>query len=473
MDILDFGKENIVKGMSCKFIEDNHFICGIIVGSKLDIYDFLIDNVDIYIDIAETLLSVELFEYLSCDSFSSLGLYDTDKNNIKLLCRQRNQEINCYFIKITINEESSIELIGDENIVFTTSNDFTEKNCYFSEFDNQYLFCCGIKDMIKCYIIKKDIYTILNEFKISMLGDNSYLTIKINNGCANLFFMNANNNINNVYGYYICIPECNAKLFYRIVNSLNEDGDNGKLNDLVNIKTNNYYFEIIDNIDDIGYFTLNDEKLKQRHLINNNDILDFIVTKEGISTNTYKYVKFKVSVEEEMVYPNICDLELLFIACYYSCSKCNKDAINSTHKRHNCITCKENFYKSPDNNNNCFSIDKKQKNWYFDEINNEFGLCNEACLCSCTGPTKSDCLECYEEFDLDISLNEFKNQIINDITSYTEASYFFNGTDFLAMILSSDNLEPVEQFKKGITSFDLGNCTNVLKEHYKIKKEKI
>ena len=261
----NFPKDSVI-GMSCKFIEDNYFICGKIVLLKLYVYNFKI-NIDFSIEPLLTLLPDESSDYLYFDSISSLGLYDTDKNNIKLLCRQRNQEINCYFIKITTNEESSIELIGDENIVFTTSNDFTEKNCYFSEFNNQYLFCCGIKDMIKCYIIKKDIYTILNKFKISMLGDNSYLTIKINNGCTNLFFMNANNNINNVYGYYICIPECNTK-FYRIVNSLNEDGDNGKLNDLVNIKTNNYYFEIIDNIDDIGYFTLNDEKLKQRHLIN-------------------------------------------------------------------------------------------------------------------------------------------------------------------------------------------------------------
>ena len=49
--------------------------------------------------------------------------------------------------------------------------------------------------------------------------------------------MNTINNINTAYGYYICIPECKAQS-YRIVNSLNEDGDNGKLNNLVNIKTN-------------------------------------------------------------------------------------------------------------------------------------------------------------------------------------------------------------------------------------------
>lgn len=36
--------------------------------------------------------------------------------------------------------------------------------------------------------------------------------------------MNINNNINTVYGYYICKQKCNTKL-YLIVNSLNEDDD--------------------------------------------------------------------------------------------------------------------------------------------------------------------------------------------------------------------------------------------------------
>ena len=36
--------------------------------------------------------------------------------------------------------------------------------------------------------------------------------------------MNTNNNINTVYGYYICTQKRNTKL-YLIVNSLNEDDD--------------------------------------------------------------------------------------------------------------------------------------------------------------------------------------------------------------------------------------------------------
>ena len=38
------------------------------------------------------------------------------------------------------------------------------------------------------------------------------------------------------------------------------------------------------------------------------------------------------------------------------------------------------------------------------------------------------------------------------------------------MVLSSDNLDPKEQLKRGISAIDLGNCTNIIKEHYNISK---
>ena len=43
---------------------------------------------------------------------------------------------------------------GQENLIFISEdNDFSEKDCCFSEFNNEYLFCCGIKDYIICYRI--------------------------------------------------------------------------------------------------------------------------------------------------------------------------------------------------------------------------------------------------------------------------------------------------------------------------------
>ena len=116
-----------IEGLSCKIIEDKNSICAIISESNLEIY-CLIKPSDFS---SNELILYNNANNLIYDSISSFGLYDTDINNIKLLCRQIDQNIKCNFFKIFINEESSrYELIGDENIIFTTSNNFTEKNLF-------------------------------------------------------------------------------------------------------------------------------------------------------------------------------------------------------------------------------------------------------------------------------------------------------------------------------------------------------
>ncbi len=57
---------------------------------------------------------------------------------------------------------------------------------------------------------------------------------------------------------------------------------------------------------------MNNEKLEQRKLINNNDLLDIIVTKENISIKLNETIQFKVSVKEKMAYSKTCNLLLVF-----------------------------------------------------------------------------------------------------------------------------------------------------------------
>ena len=59
---------------------------------------------------------------------------------------------------------------------------------------------------------------------------------------------------------------------------------------------------------------------------------------------------------------------------------------------------------------------------------------------------------------------------ISDFINTENSSKVYNGSDFIALILSSDNIEPKEQISKGISAIDLGNCTNVIKEHYNISQ---
>ena len=68
------------------------------------------------------------------------------------------------------------------------------------------------------------------------------------------------------------------------------------------------------------------------------------------------------------------------------------------------------------------------------------------------------------------SSDEFKNQILTNITAFVNSSALINGSDFIAVILSSDEMDPKDQLKKGISAVELGNCTKEIKEYYNISK---
>ena len=57
------------------------------------------------------------------------------------------------------------------------------------------------------------------------------------------------------------------------------------------------------------------------------------------------------------------------------------------------------------------------------------------------------------------------------LPSYIDLSRVFSGTNFLATIIPSDNLDPKEQIKKGLYAVDLGICNSIIKEHYNISPE--
>ena len=149
----------------CKFIEDENFVCAIIIDSTLELYCLKHHIINPSDSSQNKLTLYNNTEPLSSGFISSFGLYDTNKNNIKLLCGQTREEIICIFIEISITDKSSYTALGTQNMKLTTSNAFTEKNCYFSLFNNEFLFCCAITDYIKCYRINSNDYQIIKEFK--------------------------------------------------------------------------------------------------------------------------------------------------------------------------------------------------------------------------------------------------------------------------------------------------------------------
>ena len=495
----------------CTYIAGEDYICGIINNNNLVLY-CLKHHIVSEIDNSQNSLTFYTFSHNSnSNSFPeilSFGLYDTDKDKVKIICGlSSDQIIYCIIIQITVNEQWYYDFLFDGYYTFEISTNFNERNCYFIKFNNEYLLCCALINYIKCSRINTNDYKKIKDFNISIIGENSFLTIKANNNIyATFFFMN-NNNKKNVYEYYIYIPTCQNKNY-----DINKDKDEtelGKISNLFPIKTNKYYFEIKDNSNEFGYFTLDNSRINQKILItSDNSILCFKKTKSDISAGISFTINYIVSVEEDEAYMSQCQIKITFNDCYKSCKDCSTDSTNSNDEQHNCINCKDNYYKSPENNNNCYTIEEKKINWYLDIVNSEFYLCDLSCQCSCKD-IKTNCLPCPTESDSDntnedtetksttkasdkidniketnsenievktdkpesdMTISEFKQKINNDIVSNVNPTKVINGKNFLAMILPSDNMDPKEQIKNGISGVDLGNCLNIIKDQNNIER---
>ena len=146
------GVSDINEQLSCKFIKDENYICATInndcLSLKLYKYQIFSNSSDDTLTIYQNNLNLDMHK------ISSFGLYDIDKDkaDTKLLCRQwiNKTTIDCLFLQFSIdfNQCKYNILYG---ITINEANYFSEKNCFFSQFNSEYLFCCGIMDFIKCY----------------------------------------------------------------------------------------------------------------------------------------------------------------------------------------------------------------------------------------------------------------------------------------------------------------------------------
>ena len=272
---------NINDNLSCKFIKGESYFCAIIADSYLKIYclRYHIEPNNSKNDSLKLYQETKPFLNSSILDFS---LYYTPEEGIKFLYIKKSLYIEYMFFSIVINYNDNIYdygFISYEYKYFELSSFIIEKNCYFSQFNSEYLFCCALIDYITCRRINITSHLTIKEFNIHITGANSHLTIKSNNDYVTFFFMNNYKGNNSVYEYYIYLPECNDR-DYTIFESINENKnseDYEKLSNLFTIKTNKYYFELDSNANEFEYFTLNGNMVNQRTLIdNNNYTLDFI-----------------------------------------------------------------------------------------------------------------------------------------------------------------------------------------------------
>ena len=153
-----------------------------------------------------------------------------------------------------------------------------------------------------------------------------------------------------------------------------------------------------------------------------------------------------------------------------------------------------------ENTTNCYNDKTIIKNYYLDKSNvpyvwrrctKSFDLCNlfltpdGDCATTCPNGTYSyslnnSCIENCPNYyiiyndecipEQNIILSDFKNKILSNIYSYINSTQLVNGTNFIGLALSSNNMDPGEQIKNGISAIDLGNCTEIIKEYYNISK---
>ena len=180
---------DIVNKMSCKLIGENkNFICIVNKNNDryklyIDFYEYIINNDD----------SLNIHSYIKSDNcyqsnsiISSFNLYDIEENEIKLLCLQNEQNIQCKFFKAIITTHD-IEILGDNKLVFSQSNSLSDNNCYIIKFNFEYLLCCAFIDYIDCFCINSLDYNTIKEYKLSITQNNaklSYLSIVNNNEFA-------------------------------------------------------------------------------------------------------------------------------------------------------------------------------------------------------------------------------------------------------------------------------------------------
>jgi hypothetical protein len=82
-----------------------------------------------------------------------------------------------------------------------------------------------------------------------------------------------------------------------------------------------------------------------------------------------------------------------FTKCYNSCKSCSQKGDDSNHQ---CLECKDSFYKSEDNSNNCFKNDNPVPGYYFNPTDKLFKHCYKNCY-TCTEAGNDythNCLTC-------------------------------------------------------------------------------
>ena len=133
--------------------------------------------------------------------------------------------------------------------------------------------------------------------------------------------------------------------------------------------------------------------------------------------------------------------------CNKACNSCYGEGnLQDT----NCIKCSEGYCKTEDSYTNCILESLIPSNYFKNESDNIY----------------------YKKI-FPIIIEPYKNntQLIFDFLISNTSTQVINNSEVTQFVSTSDKMTVEEQLKQGISSIDLGDCTNTIKEFYNISEE--
>ena len=369
-------------------------------------------------------------EFTELNNYKSVKIFDLFIQNKKMICAI-NLETNvyeCLFLGIPVSVTC-----GDSECVYSAffeptdikisielgSIDDVDCELANSVFDNEGLFCCGLSETVKCLRLTKENeeFSIKDTFEINYGGPNSKLFIfSDESNYIDIFYHNCDIY---VYGYTIYKPTCTNF----VLNTIAYGESNGiVINNIFEEKTDTDYSIKFNNLPNTyGNLLINGEIKDNPYVLNLNinNILKFSSTNDQTVDNFE--INYSIAITEG--YSAECTITLNILPCWDSCQKCTKSKSESTSEKHNCVVdqCKANYYPSPIDLTNCYTVEEKESNWYLDTETNRFQLCNTYCF-TCSGPNIDNCLSCYSASTKPELAYLYNNKCFNECPEGTYSS---------------------------------------------------
>ena len=444
----EFSFDYVINTISCKLLDCSHYICAfdqdnkvkvIIVGFKSPgkgNYQFKKFNFKNIFDNSH---------------YDKVILYDTNNvDRYKVLCatNSENYIVSCIIIDIDFSNYN-IQFINFTN--YNTKFIKNEDNCYLTVFNKEFLLCCGMNNQISCQR-KNGLFETINNFNISIQDEIYNLTITNNINYAVISYMNKTSDPEYIYEYYIYPPKCPD-----FSGNILEEGFI-LFEKMTNTK---YYIKFTYLPFRYGIPKINGKEIENlnRWIEIDNDFANFtficfcnLIYEPNSLAITYNIYIFET-------YSKVCAIIFQTDNCFEHCIDYS-DVYNNSRIDDDLEACEgDNHFIL---NGDCVS--ECPDGFYL------FSL-NRTCLTSCpknyeANDQQEKCL--LKSYDQTTSSTEFKSQISDNILELVNSSSIINGSDFIAVVMSSNNMKPKDQLDKGISAVDLGNCEQTLRGQYKI-----